>query len=168
MQERGDRFFSTPYRAWRRSLAFVDCDIRDSTSWWHCKRARWRRPSLAVPKLAEIAKALQCCHPKRSASHHSQSTAIVEVHHSRHGACPQSADAESCLTLAFCPAQARVKAIAEIVGALVAGIKQGSDVDLNDVKREVQRCLSRYCAKPKFAVIGLAAASSMSIARRHH
>ena len=34
--------------------------------------------------------------------------------------------------------QARVRAIAEIVGALVAGVRQGRDVDLNAVKREVQ------------------------------
>ena len=33
--------------------------------------------------------------------------------------------------------QARVKAIAEIVAELVAGVKEGRDVDLNDVKREV-------------------------------
>ena len=33
--------------------------------------------------------------------------------------------------------QARVKAIAEIVGELVAGVKEGRDVDLNNVKREV-------------------------------
>lgn len=34
--------------------------------------------------------------------------------------------------------QARVKAIAEIVGELVAGVKEGRDVDLNNVKREVK------------------------------
>lgn len=33
--------------------------------------------------------------------------------------------------------QARVKAIAEIVSELVAGVKEGRDVDLNNVKREV-------------------------------
>ncbi len=40
--------------------------------------------------------------------------------------------------------QARVKAIAEIVSELVAGIKEGRDVDLNNVKREVRiaECLS--------------------------
>ena len=42
--------------------------------------------------------------------------------------------------------QARVKAIAEIVSELVAGVKEGRDVDLNNVKREVRialhECLS--------------------------
>ena len=33
--------------------------------------------------------------------------------------------------------QARVKAIAEIVSELIAGVKEGRDVDLNNVKREV-------------------------------
>jgi elongator complex protein 3 len=33
--------------------------------------------------------------------------------------------------------QARVRAIADIVGALVQGVKNGEDVDLNLVKREV-------------------------------
>ena len=35
-------------------------------------------------------------------------------------------------------AQARVRAIAEIVGALVAGVRRGEDVDLNAVKRAAQ------------------------------
>lgn len=35
-------------------------------------------------------------------------------------------------------AECRVRAIAEIVGALVGGVKRGEDVDLNAVKREVQ------------------------------
>ena len=34
--------------------------------------------------------------------------------------------------------QARVKAIAEIVSELIAGVKEGRDVDLNNVKREVE------------------------------
>ncbi len=33
-------------------------------------------------------------------------------------------------------AQARVRAIADIVNALVAGVKRGEDVDLNALKRE--------------------------------
>jgi len=37
--------------------------------------------------------------------------------------------------------QARVKAIAEIVSELVAGVKEGRDVDLNNVKREVRIAL---------------------------
>lgn len=37
--------------------------------------------------------------------------------------------------------QARVRAIAEIVGALVGGVKRGEDVDLNAVKREVGGCM---------------------------
>ncbi|KAL3151943.1 Elongator subunit [Trebouxia sp. C0010 RCD-2024] len=39
------------------------------------------------------------------------------------------------------PEEARVKAIAEIVGELVAGVKEGRDVDLNHVKREY--CLAK-------------------------
>ncbi len=42
----------------------------------------------------------------------------------------------TCQLLTF--AQARVKAIAEVVGELVAGVKDGRDVDLNNVKREVR------------------------------
>ncbi len=41
------------------------------------------------------------------------------------------------LMLTMCILQARVKAIAEIVSELVAGVKEGRDVDLNNVKREV-------------------------------
>ncbi len=41
-------------------------------------------------------------------------------------------------TTHFCLVQARVRAIAEIVGALVAGVRNGEDVDLNAVKRAVQ------------------------------
>ncbi|KAL3142875.1 Elongator subunit [Trebouxia sp. C0009 RCD-2024] len=40
------------------------------------------------------------------------------------------------------PEEARVKAIAEIVGELVAGVKEGRDVDLNNVKREASL---KYC-----------------------
>ncbi|DBA76836.1 hypothetical protein WJX79_009827 [Trebouxia sp. C0005] len=40
------------------------------------------------------------------------------------------------------PEEARVKAIAEIVSELVAGVKEGRDVDLNNVKREASL---RYC-----------------------
>lgn len=40
------------------------------------------------------------------------------------------------------PEEARVKAIAEIVGELVAGVKEGRDVDLNHVKREASL---KYC-----------------------
>lgn len=41
-------------------------------------------------------------------------------------------------SLPRCPLQSRVRAIAEIVGALVGGVKRGEDVDLNAVKREVR------------------------------
>lgn len=41
--------------------------------------------------------------------------------------------------------QARVKAIAEIVGALVSGVKSGSDVDLNNIKREVRGSPLQLC-----------------------
>ncbi|DBB16530.1 TPA: Elongator subunit [Trebouxia sp. C0006] len=40
------------------------------------------------------------------------------------------------------PEEARVKAIAEIVSELVAGVKEGRDVDLNNVKREASL---KYC-----------------------
>ncbi|KAL4428137.1 hypothetical protein ABPG75_002226 [Micractinium tetrahymenae] len=40
------------------------------------------------------------------------------------------------------PTEARVRAIADIVSALVAGVRRGEDVDLNAVKRAVQ---VRYC-----------------------
>lgn len=40
------------------------------------------------------------------------------------------------------PEEARVKAIAEIIGELVAGVREGRDVDLNNVKREASL---KYC-----------------------
>ncbi len=43
--------------------------------------------------------------------------------------------------------QARVKAIAEIVSELVAGVKEGRDVDLNNVKREVRIALHEYSSR---------------------
>ena len=35
-----------------------------------------------------------------------------------------------------CPPQVKVKALAEIVGALVQGVQRGEDVDLNEIKRQ--------------------------------
>lgn len=43
------------------------------------------------------------------------------------------------------PLQARVRAINEIVQALVTGIRDGHDVDLNDIKRRVRMLC---CVKP--------------------
>lgn len=48
----------------------------------------------------------------------------------RHAAVP------TCPRLAPARLQARVRAIAEIVGALVQGVRNGEDVDLNAIKRE--------------------------------
>lgn len=41
-------------------------------------------------------------------------------------------------TLCIVPRQARVRGIAEIVNALVAGVRRGEDVDLNAIKRAAQ------------------------------
>jgi hypothetical protein len=41
--------------------------------------------------------------------------------------------------------QARVRALAEIVGALVGGVKRGENVDLNAVKRQVSMQLPSVC-----------------------
>ena len=59
-------------------------------------------------------------------------------------AASQQAVPDNSVTLLMCTMrilQARVKAIAEIVSELVAGVKEGRDVDLNNVKREVRIAL---------------------------
>ncbi len=68
-------------------------------------------------------------------------------------AASQQAVPDNFITLLMRILQARVKAIAEIVSELVAGVKEGRDVDLNNVKREVRialhECLS-MAAKDKW------------------
>lgn len=49
----------------------------------------------------------------------------------RQSCCPNQVACSLRLT------QARVRAIADIVSALVAGVRRGEDVDLNAIKREV-------------------------------
>ena len=48
--------------------------------------------------------------------------------------------------LALSPDEARVRCIADIVQALVDGIRKGSDVDLNQVRRCMASCMaSSFC-----------------------
>lgn len=42
-------------------------------------------------------------------------------------------------------AQARVRAISDIVQELIQGVKDGKDVDLNQIKKEVMPLLVRPC-----------------------
>lgn len=109
--------------------------------------ARRPRPSLAVPNPAKIGKVLQCCHLRRYdfpnvsfPTEHAIShiSIIISLHVTWHQTVNKY---KSAIWLSL---QARVKAIAEIVGALVSGVKSGSDVDLNNVKREVRYLKAEY------------------------
>jgi hypothetical protein len=43
------------------------------------------------------------------------------------------------------PEEARVRAVAEVVNGLIAGVKEGKDVDLNQLKTEVSTAIILNC-----------------------